>query len=183
MSTPPLSHLIFGSLACDSPAFAELSREILGAGKSLRFQARGASMAPLVRDGDTLTVEPVAAAQLGVGDLALFCREPGAVVVHRVVRVEAGAQGRRFLMQGDAVAHPDGLFAEGDIHGRVTALERGGARLELARPAMRLLGWLAVLRSRHHLRHGALLRLAGWLIKRLPPFSRYLAEGAGSPRR
>lgn len=175
MSTTPPSQLITGSIACDSPGFAELSRAILGAGKSLRFQARGASMAPLVRDGDTLTVEPVTAAQLGVGDVALFGREPEAVVVHRVIRIEAGPQGRRFLMQGDAVAHPDGLIAEGDIHGRVTAVERGGARLELARPAMRVLCWLAVLRSRHHLRHGALLRLAGWLIKRLPPFSRYLA--------
>jgi len=174
MSTPP-SHLIARSIACDSPAFAELSRAILGAGKSLRFQARGISMAPLVRDGDILTVEPVTAPQLGVGDLALFRRGPEAVVAHRVIRIEAGPQGRRFLMQGDAVPHPDGWIAEEAIYGRVSALEREGARLELARPALRALGWLAVLRSRHGLRHGPLVRLAGRLVRRLPPFSRYLA--------
>jgi signal peptidase I len=170
-----MSHLKLTSVPCDSAAFAELSGEILRAGKSLRFQAHGTSMLPLVRDGDILLVQPLAARAVGLGDLVLFCREPGQVVVHRVIRVQAGPQGRRYTVQGDAVAQPDGSIPEAQVYGRVAALDRGSEHIDMDRAVVRVLGWLAALRSRGRWGRGRGPRLARWLVKRLPGFSRYLA--------
>lgn len=163
------------SLPCTSAAFAELSAEILRAGKVLRFRGHGASMQPLVRDGDILLVRPVDAQAVRRGDLVLFHDELGRVVVHRVIGVHAGRAGRRFTMQGDAVSQPDGVIPEARIFGRLAAIERNGNRIEMDEPAVRLLGWLALLRSRWLLgRHGP-YRLAARAARQLPVLRRYLA--------
>jgi len=163
------------SIPCTSAAFAELSAEILRAGKALRFQARGASMSPLVRDGDVLLVQPAQRRGVRVGDVVLCRNEMGHVVVHRVVRRLMGPTGRRFVVQGDQVARPDGVIPGAQVYGRVVAIERAGARLETSRPLMRLLGALAVLRSRWNLGRGKGFALAGRLARKLPGLSRYLA--------
>jgi signal peptidase I len=164
-----------GDISCTLADFAELSAEILGAGKALRFRARGDSMSPLVRDGDVLLVRPVDMAAVRVGDLVLCSSEGGRVVVHRVIRREVNQEGHWFTVQGDAVARPDGLIPGAQVYGRVVAIERGAARIELHRPVTRTLGWLAALRSRWNLGRGPGFRLATRLVKRLPVFSRYLA--------
>jgi hypothetical protein len=175
MTTRPMGHLTPTSIACDSAAFAELSGEILRAGRSLRFRAHGASMWPLVRDGDILLVRPLEGRAVRLGDLVLFCREPGQVAVHRVICVQVGPQGRRYTVQGDAVPQPDGRIPEGQVYGRVAAIERGGAYIDMDRPVVRALGWLAAWRSRGQWGRGRPSRLVKWVIKRLPVFSRYLA--------
>jgi len=156
-------------IPCTSAAFAELSAEILQAGAALRFRARGASMAPLVRDGDVLLVRPVTPGAVRVGDVVLCTLGSGAparVVVHRVVRRLAGPDGCQFMVQGDAVARPDGVIGEAQIYGRVTAIERDAARIDMDQPMMRMLGWLAALRSRWGLgRRGSPLRLTTRLGK------------------
>jgi hypothetical protein len=164
-----------GSIACTSAAFAELSAEILRAGKALRFEAPGASMSPLVRDGDVLLVRPVRPAAVRIGDLVLCSNAPGRVVVHRVIRKGISREGHWFTVQGDAVAQPDGVIPGKRVYGRVVAIERDGANIVLDGPLMRTLGWLAALRSRWNLGRGWGLRLAMRLVKRLPVFSRYLA--------
>ena len=40
------------STGADSKLFEEVIRELLGQGLSVRFQARGASMSPAIRDGE-----------------------------------------------------------------------------------------------------------------------------------
>jgi hypothetical protein len=50
------SELSFGS-----DQFADLAKEILDKGRSLRFRARGLSMRPTIRDGDLLEIQPIAA--------------------------------------------------------------------------------------------------------------------------
>jgi signal peptidase len=164
-----------GNISCTSAAFAELSAEILGAGNALRFRARGTSMLPLVRDGDVLLVAPVHPATARIGDLVLCSNAAGRIVVHRVTRKEVSPEGRWFTVQGDAAARPDGLIPGAQVYGRVTAIERGGANIDVDRPVMRMLGWLAALRSRWNLGCRPGLRLATRLVKRLPVFSRYLA--------
>lgn len=163
-----------GSIPCTSAAFAELSAEILRAGKALRFRAPGVSMLPLVRDGDVLLVRPVHPAAVRVGDLVLCSSEAGRIVVHRVVRRLAGPDARSFTVQGDAAARADGAIPEAQVYGRVVAIERGAAHIDLDRPVMRTLGWLAALRSRWNLGRGSGFWLATRLVKRLPVFSRYL---------
>jgi len=164
-----------GSIPCTSAAFAELSAEVLRSGKALRFRAPGVSMSPLVRDGDVLLVRPVHPATVRIADLVLCSSEAGRVVVHRVIRKEVGQEGRWFTVQGDAAARADGAMPEAQVYGRVTAIERGAAKIDLDRPVMRMLGWLAALRSRWNLGRAPGFWLATRLVKRLPVFSRYLA--------
>lgn len=164
------------SLPCTSAAFAALSAEILRTGRTLRFRGLGASMQPLVREGDILVVHPVEARAVRCGDAVLFHDEQGRVVVHRVIGIETGREGRRFTIQGDAVAHPDGVIPQARVFGRLAAIERGGNRIEMDRRAVRLLGRLAALRSRWNLGRGSRpYRLAVRVAKRLPVLSRYLA--------
>lgn len=163
------------SIPCTSRAFAELSAALLGAGKAVRFRARGSSMWPLVRDGDVLLVRPVDARSIQVGDVVLCSSEPGRVVVHRVMRKLGGRAGYCFVVQGDQIARPDGLIPEGQVYGRAVTIEREGMQVAMDDPAMRLLGGLVVLRSRWNLGRGRWYPLATRLVKRLPVFSRYLS--------
>jgi hypothetical protein len=167
--------LTTSSLPCTSAAFAELSADVLRAGAGLRFRAHGASMQPLVRDGDVLLIRPVCPDAVRAGDIVLCSSRPDCIVVHRVIRVAAGPDGPRFTVQGDAVLHPDGTFSAAQIYGRVAAIERDGSQIVLDEPVMRMLGRAALLRSRLNVRWGWPFRIAGRLARRLPVLSRYLA--------
>jgi signal peptidase I len=163
------------SIPCTSASFAELSAEVLRAGKTLRFRARGASMAPLVRDGDVLLVQPVGMRSVRVGDVVLCSSAPGRIVVHRVVRRLTGPTGRCLVVQGDQIAQPDGVIPGAQVYGRVVSIERAGAQIDTNAPVMRALGALGVVRSRWHLGRGRWFGLAGRLVSKLPGLSKYLA--------
>jgi uncharacterized repeat protein (TIGR01451 family) len=109
-------------LRAESITFARLVRELIGAGKGLRFQARGRSMLPLIQDGDFLYVEPVGGAALKVGEIVLFDKG-GEFKAHRIV----GRKGESFITRGDAGMEIDGLIARELIIGRVVAKESAGS--------------------------------------------------------
>ena len=153
-------------LPCTSAAFAGLSADILQHGKSLRFRARGASMQPLVRDGDCLLVQPVEAGRVRVGDVVLCSSQADHVVVHRVLRRQPGLEGYVFLVQGDQVAQPDGWIPQAQVYGRVTALERAGITINMHQPLAKVLGWLTALRSLSRPARSRLFRLARQLSRR-----------------
>ncbi len=117
-------------------------------GKSVRFQARGVSMKPLVRDGDVLVVEPLGQDQPRVGEVVLCSTASEHVVVHRVIRRQIKSDRHTTQVQGDQISQPDGWMSDAQILGRVTSLERDGRVIELDRPLMRALGRYAALRSR-----------------------------------
>lgn len=170
-----MTELAGGTVACGSPAFAELSAEILRTGAGLRFRAHGFSMAPLVRDGDVLLVRPTDPSSVRIGDVVLCRSEQGRIVVHRVVSRLVGPDGHRFTVQGDAVSRPDEPIPGAQVYGRVVAIERDEAQIVMDRRGMRMLGWLAVLRSRWNRGRGRPCRLAARLLRKLPAFSEYLA--------
>lgn len=174
-ASPAVPAAIRTGIPCTSTAFAGLSAEILRSGVALRFQARGTSMAPLVRDGDVLLVWPREPGSVRIGDVALCSVDPGRVVVHRVIRKESRPEGMRFTVQGDQAVRPDGLIPAAQILGWVVAVERAGIRIDMDRPVMRLLGRLAALCSRWGLTRNSGVRLTGRLVRRLPGFSEYLA--------
>jgi signal peptidase I len=162
------------SISLTSADFTELSIAVLRAGKALRFQARGSSMSPLVRDGDFVLVQPVQPGTLRFGDVVLCSSGPGRVVVHRVVGRTVRPDGISFIVQGDRATRPDGLVPAAQVHGRVATVERAGARIDLDGPAVRWLGRLAAFGSRSALGRGRPYRLAGRLLRRLPGLSPYL---------
>ena len=155
-----------------SAGFAAFSRSILNAGKALRFQARGGSMSPLLRDGDVLWIWPVEPNMVKYGDVVLFSKGAHQVVVHRVVRTLMNRSGRCFTVQGDAVAAPDGVFPASSVHGRLVTIERAGKMLCVDHPVMRVLGWLTAFISRLRL---VRVRRVGRILKRIPGLSYYLA--------
>jgi len=102
--------------------FAELMTAVLEKGKSFRFQAAGASMSPFIRDGDILTIAPVAPG-IRLGEVVAF-RQPETerLAVHRVV-----ARGKaRFLIRGDNSSQADGWVGVEQILGHVRRIEHQG---------------------------------------------------------
>ncbi len=168
-----------GCIRCTPAALVEISAEILRSGRAVRFQARGDSMSPLVRDGDVLTVHPADAGSIRLGDVVLFTDGHGRPLVHRVIRKVASPEGIRFTVQGDRVVQPDGVIPAAQVYGRVTAIERAGMRIDMNLPGLRLLGLAVALRSRCHLSRGHggghPYRLAAGLVKKLPALAKHLA--------
>lgn len=126
------------------------------------------SMEPGLPPGALVVVRPVATDELHTGDVVTFQPSPGRpdVVTHRIVRVEAGADGaKRYVTRGDENAVADAAPVRPEqIRGRVW----------YAVPAA---GWLAVLRNSTSLRPwlagiGAMLTLyalvwiSSWLHRR-----------------
>ena len=128
----------------DRYPLAGLMRSALGKGKPFRFEARGTSMRPAVRDGDRVTVAPLSAGGPRPGDIVAFA-DPvtDGVRVHRVVAVEAG----RFVLKGDNAPEPDGAFARDELLGVVVRLERGGRDRPLG-PRLRAAAEARLSRSR-----------------------------------
>jgi hypothetical protein len=89
----------------------------------IRFQARGGSMRPFIRDGDTITVSPLPRPGPRFGEVVAFLHPiSGQVIVHRVIRREAG----RFWTQGDSVGDGEGPMEASHLLGGVSRLERAG---------------------------------------------------------
>jgi phage repressor protein C with HTH and peptisase S24 domain len=112
-----------GAIPLDGEALAGLMRAVLEKGKPFRFEARGASMHPVIRDGDIVTVRPFAGARPGTGDVVAFVHPlTRGVLVHRVVR----ADGTGYVLKGDNALAEDGAVAADDVLGRVARIERDG---------------------------------------------------------
>ena len=95
--------------------------DLLANGLAVRFRARGHSMHPTIRCGETMHVEPVALCELAPGDVVL-ARQPRGLTAHRIVRIE----GDRIITRGDNCSDDDPDVAGGDVLGRVRLV--GGRR-------------------------------------------------------
>jgi signal peptidase len=112
-----------GELPLGGDSLAVLARAVLRKGKPFRFEARGTSMLPSIRDGDIVTVSPLTGTGPKTGDIVAFVHPgTGRVRVHRVVKVRAG----RYHLKGDNALGTDGALTRDAILGRVVRLERGG---------------------------------------------------------
>jgi hypothetical protein len=145
--------------ATAAPAEVDLVRETLAHGGSAWVHEAGASMAPLLRPGDSLRLAPLDPADARRGMLVAVAVR-GRLVVHRLVRIDAG----RLVTRGDALPSEDAPMAPAALVGRITAL-RGhdghGLDFTLAPwPVVeRLLGLLGTLAARARPRRLARLPL------------------------
>ena len=162
------------SLPVDALTLEGLSAELLNSGTPLRLQVQGASMAPFIRDGDTLTIEPVDFKRVSVGDIILFKSLQGNLVIHRVIRKKPSSNVLQFLVQGDRAAHDDGWITGEQVYGKVTTIERGSRILNGTEFAARIMNWWAALRLRYPLLRNPLLNTIQHLVQRIPFFSRYI---------
>ncbi len=105
---------------CDSETFEALSRELLNNGLSVRFEARGASMFPSIRDRQIVHVTPVIVSKLRKGDIVLTKGHSG-FRLHRLVSTDHDKN--LFITRGDS-GQQDDLPVRGDqILGLVVAKE------------------------------------------------------------
>ena len=122
-----------GEIALEGSDLAGLMRAVLEKGRAFRFEARGASMHPVIRDGDIVTVRPLAGGGTRTGDVVAFVHPvTGGVRIHRVV----GAGETGYLLKGDNALCEDGAVARDALLGRVARIEREG-RTVLLGPALR----------------------------------------------
>jgi signal peptidase I len=109
--------------ALSAPIIMELIEAVHEKGASFRFQARGYSMTPAIRDGDVIILSPLGSQMPGRGDVLAF-RHPGRpqMLVHRVLR----KKGNRFFIKGDNCSEADGWIPAENLLGLVTRVERQG---------------------------------------------------------
>ena len=100
----------------DSTKFADMAAELVERGHSVRFRAPGRSMHPTIREGETITVEPIAPTAVKRGHIILYRSESG-VIAHRVARIEQRASSSEATLKA---ARPvlDPRFERGDPQGR-----------------------------------------------------------------
>lgn len=104
----------------DSKIFEDLVRPMLAAGISIRFQARGASMSPAIRDQEIVRVMPVIAAKLRKDDIVLAKSENG-FRLHRIVFADPASD--VFITRGDCGQQNDPTLQAGQILGLAWAKE------------------------------------------------------------
>lgn len=122
-SKPGLKVIRGDELPLSNASLLELVRAVLGRGFSLRFQAKGFSMAPFIRDRDILTIGPKGAERPRPGDIVAFVHPAdGKLCVHRVVAFRDGMA----TIKGDNMPLADGVFPESSIVGFVRRVERNG---------------------------------------------------------
>ena len=103
-----------------SELFEDLSRELMQNGLSIRFQARGASMSPRIRDGEIVHVAPVIVSKLRKGDIVLTKSNHG-FRIHRLL--VADHEKDLFITRGDCGQQDDPAVRGGEILGIAEAKE------------------------------------------------------------
>lgn len=111
----------------------ELSKDIFRKGKSIRFQAKGWSMRPFIRDGDFIVVSPIKNSSIKTGDVVFHLTTENKVIVHRVIRKHEKDQDNRIIMfiKGDATFSSPEKVDIKNVLGKVVAVERNGQKKRL----------------------------------------------------
>lgn len=118
-------------MAADSKLFEEVVRPLLEQGLSVRFQARGASMSPAIRDGEIVEVTPVIVTKLRKDDIVLAKSHCG-FRLHRIVLADPAKD--LFITRGDCGQENDPALRADQILGQARAKEvRVGRNIVQAR--------------------------------------------------
>jgi uncharacterized repeat protein (TIGR01451 family) len=118
------------NVTSDSERFEALSRELLNHGMSVRFEARGASMSPCIRDGDIVHVTPVIISKLRKDDIVLTKGDKG-FLIHRLVSVDR--ENDIFVTRGDCGQQNDPAVSSRQILGVACSKE-----IRLGKKAVRI---------------------------------------------
>jgi hypothetical protein len=115
--------------------FLDLNSDLLRNGRSVRFSAPGHSMYPTIRDGETLIVQPIKAAEVAVGDIILHAVDQR-LIAHRVAKIvnpqsyaktESSCE---FIFKADASSSLNEPVKPSQILGKVVSIERNGTTID-----------------------------------------------------
>src|SRR3954467_6248795 len=104
----------------DSKLFEDVIRPLLQQGLSVRFQARGASMSPAIRDQEVVQVTPVMVTELRKDDIVLAKSHCG-FRLHRIVLADPAKD--VFVTRGDCGVQDDPALKAEQILGLASAKE------------------------------------------------------------
>ena len=108
-------------------------KESLAAGNDVRLIVRGVSMHPLLEnERDSVVISP--ATRVKKRDIALFERESGALVLHRVAKVRK----KGFYCVGDNQVELEGPISHDRLLGVATVLVRNGKEISVKNVRYRL---------------------------------------------
>ena len=125
---PEFSVIKGGDLSLSGRALVELPRAVLHRGAAVRFQAKGFSMSPFIKNKDVVTISPLQGKRPGLGDIIAFVHpETKGLCIHRVVRRKDGF----CLTKGDNISETDEFVPRENILGFVTRVERDGKQVFL----------------------------------------------------
>jgi signal peptidase I len=100
----------------------------------------GASMLPLLRHGSSATVEFCSFEEMRPGDLAVFKKEGGEFVCHRVLGKHRQGEQSFLKTKGDALFYFDPLLKKESFVGRVAIVHIGSFRVNVNHFLCRFLG-------------------------------------------
>ena len=121
-------------MANASKLLLDLTTELLRQGTTVRFRPSGRSMYPSIREGELVTVEPVVASDVTLGDIVLYRSEKG-VIAHRVIGTspaQSSVLSPHYFLRGDASLSCDEAVGAEQILGRVVGVQRNGRGIALA---------------------------------------------------
>jgi len=107
----------------------QLFLEILKSSGQAKLVVTGTSMLSSIWPGDILEVRRQNATDICPGDVVLFERD-GRLLAHRVVEKVGGPERTLLVTRGDGLTAPDWPVSPEELLGRVTAILRGGRRIE-----------------------------------------------------
>ena len=118
---------------------AELIVDLLSRGHAVEFQVHGDSMHPVIRENDTLHVEPVR--ECARGEVVLVLAERG-LTAHRVI----AKRGTTLILRGDNAPCADDPVDASQVLGKVTYALRDGKKVNVLSPIARAAAFLRRLR-------------------------------------
>lgn len=105
---------------------AEVIIDLLQRGHAVEFRVRGDSMHPVIREEDSVHVEP--SREVRLGDVVLTLAHRG-LTAHRVI----AHHGHTIVTRGDNTLEADAPVPLAQVLGKVTWVERDGERRHVAR--------------------------------------------------
>ena len=127
--TKPEFSIMKGSdLSLSGPALVDVLRAVLHKGVPVRFQAKGFSMSPFIKNNDVVTISPLQGTQPSLGDIIAFAHpETQGLYIHRIVRNKDGL----YVTKGDNRSETEESVPIESILGSVTRVERAGKQIFL----------------------------------------------------
>lgn len=115
--------------------------QLLKDGSAIRLKPQGYSMYPLFHPGrDEAVIEAYPIHLLRRGDIILYRREQGILVLHRIFRITSDG----FYLVGDNQTEIEGPLRPDQIRGKMTGVVRNGKSFSVSHPVYRMLSslWL-----------------------------------------
>jgi signal peptidase len=107
--------------------YAELVKARLEREGMVDIPSSGISMFPVIRSGDLCRFVPLGGKMPKPGDILLFADREGRLIGHRLLRVEHGPSGTRYILKGDTNRLPDEAVEADRILGVLASITRAPA--------------------------------------------------------